>query len=359
MQPERKGTYAKVVLVRKIQDGELYAMKILKKKHIKDNKQAERLFAEKEILIKCDHPFIIKMKWCFQNSEKLYFVLDFVQGGELFNLIVKFQRFSEEVCKFYSAQMVLAIQYMHENGIIYRDLKPENVLIDRQGYIRITDFGLSKKNIRRQNEAFSIAGTPEYLAPEILVKSGHGKAVDYWALGCILYEMYTGDPPFMMQQTDSEMADRQTMFDKIKNQQIQLPKKCSPEFKDLLLGLFDKNPEKRLGIDPQKGDIKNHPWYSKCDWENLLKKQVRAPWVPKIKSADDTNHFDDCITKNDINSIQENSLSLQDQENIPGFTWNHHDMSPGTQSPKNEQVNQGQQELKMEEEFGNDQMDQE
>lgn len=142
-----------------------------------------------------NHPFIVKLYNSFQNDKKLFFILEYCPGGELFGLLSKKQRLSEEQAKFYSAQMILAIEYLHGRDIIYRDLKPENILIDEQGYLRLTDFGLSKMDIVESN-AFSVCGTPEYLAPEILYKQGHGKPVDWWCLGSLIYEMVVGLPPF-------------------------------------------------------------------------------------------------------------------------------------------------------------------
>jgi serum/glucocorticoid-regulated kinase 2 len=181
-----KGSYAKVILVRKKTNDRLYAMKILKKKHIEKKKQEFHIQTERNVLVEMDHPFVIKLYYSFQTPEKLFFVLDFCPGGELFGLLSKKSRFSEEQAKFYAAQMVLAIEYLHSKDIIYRDLKPENVLLDAQGYIRLTDFGLSKM-FMSSNDALSICGTPEYLAPEILFKEGHGKPVDWWCLGSIIF----------------------------------------------------------------------------------------------------------------------------------------------------------------------------
>ena len=181
-----KGSYAKVVLVKKKDNGELYAMKILKKENVERRKQEKHVKTERDVLINIEHPFVIKFFYSFQNDRKLYFALEYCAGGELFNLLQKKRRFSEDQAKFYAAQMVLALEHLHDKDIIYRDLKPENVLIDKVGYIRITDFGLSRMDVKDPNEAKSICGTPEYLAPEIIMKLGYGKPVDWWTLGIFL-----------------------------------------------------------------------------------------------------------------------------------------------------------------------------
>ncbi|EGR30003.1 protein kinase domain protein [Ichthyophthirius multifiliis] len=203
-----KGSYAKVVLVKKKDDGKIFAIKMLKKSYIELKKQVDHIKTERNILVSADHPFIIKLYYSFQNERKLFFVLDYCPGGELFNLLCKNRRLDEYSVKFYSAQIVLALEYLHTKNIIYRDLKPENVLIDKDGYLKVADFGLSKRNVTEQN-ATSVCGTPEYLAPEVLLKKGHGKPVDWWTLGCLVYELITGLPPFYKE-------DRRQLFDQIK-----------------------------------------------------------------------------------------------------------------------------------------------
>ena len=144
----------------------------------------------------------MKIHFAFQTEKKLFFVLDYCPGGELFNLLCKKRKFNEEVCKFYTTQIVLALEYLHENNIIYRDLKPENVMIGSDGYVKITDFGLSKRDVKGEKDATSMCGTPEYFAPEVLSKQGHGKTVDWWTLGCFIFELFTGNPPYSSQNRE-------------------------------------------------------------------------------------------------------------------------------------------------------------
>ncbi|KAL4483652.1 hypothetical protein ABPG72_006718 [Tetrahymena utriculariae] len=297
-----EGAYAKVYLVRKLDNQKVYALKILKKKKIQELGQQHRVILEKDILANIEsHPFIIKLHYSFQNDTKLFFALDFCPGGELFSILSRKHKFDEEQCRFYASQIVLAIEHLHKHNIIYRDLKPENVILDKEGYIRISDFGLSKDNIEEQT-AFSVCGTPEYLAPEILNNSGHGKPVDWWALGNLIYEMLTGLPPFYVEN------NREELFKKIKYTEITIPSYFSKPCKDLLTRLFLKNPYQRLGSNGAE-EIKDHPWFTDVDWDKMLQKKYNAPFVPKLKNETDVSNFDDYFVHQPLNeSYQDNQI---------------------------------------------------
>jgi len=221
------GSYGKVMLVRKEGSSEEFALKMLRKDYITKKNQVEHTKTERRVLETIKHPFIVRLRYAFQNTKKLYFVLDYCPGGELFFHLQKALKFDEELTRFYAAQIVLALEELHKHNIIYRDLKPENVLIDSDGYIKITDFGLSKDNITDNNAAHSFCGTPEYLAPEILKRLGHGKPIDWWSLGAIIYEMLTGLPPFFTK-------DREKLFQNIKLAELKFPSYISPTCRDLL-----------------------------------------------------------------------------------------------------------------------------
>jgi len=193
-----KGSFGKVMQVKKKDDGQIYAMKVLRKEAIIARKQVDHTRAEKAILQKIEHPFIVKLNYAFQTEDKLYMVLDFVNGGELFFHLKKEGKFSEERVRLYSAEIALALHHLHSRDIVYRDLKPENILIDADAHICITDFGLSKEIISDE-VTHTFCGTPEYLAPEVLKGQGHGCPVDWWSLGTLIYEMLTGLPPFYSQ----------------------------------------------------------------------------------------------------------------------------------------------------------------
>ena len=191
-----KGSYGKVLLVKKNDTDVLYAMKVLKKAEIIKRNQFEHTMAERRILETVHSPFIVKMDYAFQSETKLFFLLDYCPGGELFFYLSQIGRFKEDAARFYASNILLALEHLHQKNIIYRDLKPENVLVGKDGYIKLTDFGLSKENIQGDKEAMSLCGTAEYLSPEILLKKGHGKATDWWSFGAIIYEMLCGLPPF-------------------------------------------------------------------------------------------------------------------------------------------------------------------
>lgn len=187
-----KGSYGKVMLVKKIDTGQLYALKVLKKAEIIRRNQVEHTMTERRILENIRHPFVVKMDYAFQSDSKLFFVLEYCPGGELFFYLSQIGRFKEDAARFYASNILLALHHLHSQNILYRDLKPENVLVAGDGYVKVADFGLSKENIVGHNEAKSICGTAEYLAPEILQRMGHGKASDWWSFGGIIYEMLCG-----------------------------------------------------------------------------------------------------------------------------------------------------------------------
>lgn len=314
-----KGSYADVILARKKDTGTIYALKMLKKSKIEQRNQKTHVGIERSILIEIQHPFIIRMIYTFQSEKMLYFALEYCPGGELFNLLQKKRKFSEDCARFYIVQILLALEHLHQFDIAYRDLKPENVLIDKDGYIRITDFGLSKKGIKGNRETNSVCGTPEYLAPEVLFQLGHGKAVDWWTLGAILFEMLTGLPPFYT-------PNREELFKKIKFYTLRYPDFLSENAKNLLDGLFQKDPEKRLGGGARDAEeIKAHPWFAQVDWNAYLRKEIKAPFVPIIKTEMDVSNFDTEFTEAPIGSYGDSASG----QTYPGWSYN------GSESLKN------------------------
>jgi len=286
-----KGSYGKVTLVQHKGNGNTYAMKMLKKDELKKRNQVEHTMTERRILEKIQHPFIVSLQYSFQSKAKLYFVLDYCPGGELFFYLQNIGRFKEKTACFYASNVLFGIEELHKHDIIYRDLKPENVLIGYDGYAKITDFGLSKENIQGNADAHSFCGTPEYLAPEILTKTGHGKAADWWSFGAIIYEMLVGVPPFYTK-------NRQKLYQNIKSAELKLEDWLSDNAKDLLSKLLTKDPNKRLGSGAQDADeIKNHPWFNNISWEDIFNKTQKPPYTPQLDGKDDVKHFCPGFTK--------------------------------------------------------------
>lgn len=309
-----KGSFGKVMQVKKKDDQKIYAMKVLRKEAIIARKQVAHTRAEKSILQKIQHPFIVKLHYAFQTKDKLYMILDFINGGELFYHLKKEGRFAENRVKFYAAEITCAIAHLHSLNIVYRDLKPENILIDMDGHITITDFGLSKE-INPEEGTSTFCGTPEYLAPEVLKGQGHGTAVDWWSLGTLIYEMLTGLPPFYSQNIN-------IMYQKILNGELRFPSYVSADAQSLLEGLLTRDVEKRLGAS--SADVKKHPFFKDIDWDKLEKKEVDPPFKPKVKSDTDTSQIDSVfLVEKAQDSLVENSLSetIQRENAFDDFTY--------------------------------------
>jgi len=269
-----KGSYGKVMQVRKRDTGHIYAMKVLKKQMLVARKQVVHTKTERRVLELIDHPFLVSLRFAFQTEGKLYMVLDYFTGGELFFHLKHGGKFSERRAKFYAAEITLALQCLHENTIIYRDLKPENVLLDDDGHIRLTDFGLSKESIQGDELTHTFCGTPEYLAPEVIQGSWYGKAVDWWSMGTLLYEMLTGWPPFYNENLH-------VMYERITRAPLTFPKDMSEEAKSLLTGLLQRDPRERLGSNNGMMDFKDHPFFADIDWKALYEKKIPPPFIPQ------------------------------------------------------------------------------
>ncbi|KAG7462762.1 hypothetical protein MATL_G00188210 [Megalops atlanticus] len=283
-----QGSYGKVFLVRKIKGsdkGQLYAMKVLKKATLKVRDQV-RSKMERDILAEVNHPFIVKLHYAFQTEGKLYLILDFLRGGDLFTRLSKEVMFTEEDVKFYLAELALALDHLHSLGIIYRDLKPENILLDEEGHIKITDFGLSKEAIDHDKRAYSFCGTIEYMAPEVVNRRGHTQSADWWSFGVLMFEMLTGSLPF-------QGKDRKETMALILKAKLGMPQFLSPEVQSLLRALFKRNPNNRLGAGPDGvEEIKRHHFFGTIDWNKLYRKEIKPPFKPAVGRPEDTFHFD-------------------------------------------------------------------
>ncbi|KAM5563695.1 serine/threonine-protein kinase [Rosa sericea] len=269
-----QGGFAKVYQVRKKGTSEIYAMKVMRKDKIMKNNLAEYMKFERDILTKVDHPFIVKLRYSFQTKYRLYLVLDFVNGGQLFSQLYHHGLFLEELARIYAAEIVSAVSHLHSNGIMHRDLKPENILLDADGHAILTDFGLAK-NFDENTRSNSLCGTVEYMAPEIVQGNGHDKAADWWSVGVVLFQMLTGKLPFT--------GNRQKCQEKIVKEKIKLPSFLSSEAHSLLKGLLAKDTSKRLGCGPLGGDeVKQHKWFKQINWKKLDAREIKPSFRPNV-----------------------------------------------------------------------------
>ena len=274
-----KGSFGKVMQVMKKDTGRIYALKTLRKAHIISRSEVAHTLAERSVLAQINNPFIVPLKFSFQSPEKLYLVLAFVNGGELFHHLQKEQRFDINRSRFYTAELLCALECLHGFKVIYRDLKPENILLDYSGHIALCDFGLCKLDMKDEDRTNTFCGTPEYLAPELLLGHGYTKTVDWWTLGVLLYEMLTGLPPFYDENTNE-------MYRKILQEPLQFPGLdiVPSAAKDLLTRLLDRNPERRLGANGA-AEIKAHHFFSNIDWRKLLQRKYEPSFRPNVVST--------------------------------------------------------------------------
>lgn len=310
-----KGSFGKVMQVRKKDTNRIYAMKIIRKAHIVERDEIEHTVAERNVLAKIKHPFIVNLKFSFQSPEKLYLVLAFVNGGELFKHLQDEGQFEESRAKVYTAQLLLALEHLHKFDIVYRDLKPENILLDYSGNIALCDFGLCKLQMGNGKKTNTFCGTPEYLAPELLIGEGYDKTVDWWTLGVLLYEMLTGLPPFYSENTNE-------MYRRILHEELSFPPEVSPLARNLLVKLLEKKPDNRLGKGgPQ--EIKDDPFFKDINWTKLMRKEITPLFKPHVKSSVDTSNFDEEFTSQAaVDSVVEDSQLTQSiQDQFQGFTY--------------------------------------
>ncbi|KAL9647912.1 hypothetical protein ABK040_008183 [Willaertia magna] len=310
-----RGSFGKVMKVKEKSSGKVFAMKVLRKDMIVKENMVSHTKAEKQILQEINHPFIVKLYYAFQTEEKLYLVLQFLPGGELFYHLKEETKFDVERAKFYAAQIVLAIEHLHKNDIIYRDLKPENVVLDSDGYVVLTDFGLAKTSISNATPTYTFCGTPEYLAPEILKGQGHAKAVDWWSLGILLYEMMVGLPPFYSENINE-------MYELILKAPLKFPSFIDSDAQSLLKGLLEREEFKRLGSGPTDAqEIKSHPFFSNIDWDKLYKRELEPPFRPQLKDGDDIKYFDEEFTsERAVDSFAE-VIDKEENQSFDGFDY--------------------------------------
>ncbi|XP_026303460.1 ribosomal protein S6 kinase beta-2 isoform X1 [Piliocolobus tephrosceles] len=356
-----KGGYGKVFQVRKVQGtnlGKIYAMKVLRKaKIVRNAKDTAHTRAERNILESVKHPFIVELAYAFQTGGKLYLILECLSGGELFMHLEREGIFLEDTACFYLAEITLALGHLHSQGIIYRDLKPENIMLSSQGHIKLTDFGLCKESIHEGAVTHTFCGTIEYMAPEILVHSGHNRAVDWWSLGALMYDMLTGsaspapweeegqgqgweEPPywgkgrawweahkapltFLLLQPPFTAENRKKTMDKIIKGKLALPPYLTPDARDLVKKFLKRNPSQRIGGGPgDAADVQRHPFFRHMNWDDLLARRVDPPFRPCLQSEEDVSQFDTRFTQQTpVDSPDGTALSESANQAFLGFTY--------------------------------------
>lgn len=265
-------------MVEKIDSGKLYAMKILKKDKIFKRNLTKYAKAERNVLCVTSHPFVVKLFYAFQTSDRLFLIMEYCPGGDLGEYIEAEDTFDEQKARFYISEIILAVEDLHKRGIIYRDLKPDNIVLDKQGHAKLTDFGLSKEGMEYIDYMTkSFWGSYAYLAPEMIKKEGHSMNMDWYLLGVVLYEMLDGFPPYYSD-------DKDILMKSILENDLRIPDQISEEAKDLLTQLLQKSPETRLGFNNGATEIKAHPWFASINWDDVARKGLK-PYSPYLSKT--------------------------------------------------------------------------
>ncbi|XP_048866545.1 protein kinase C iota type-like [Brienomyrus brachyistius] len=323
-----RGSYAKVLLVKLKRTERIYAMKVVKKELVNDDEDIDWVQTEKHVFEQAsNHPFLVGLHSCFQTESRLFFVIEYVNGGDLMFHMQRQRKLPEEHARFYSAEISLALNYLHERGIIYRDLKLDNVLLDSEGHIKLTDYGMCKEGLRPGDTTSTFCGTPNYIAPEILRGEDYSFSVDWWALGVLMFEMMAGRSPFDIVGS-SDNPDQNTedyLFQVILEKQIRIPRSLSVKAASVLKGFLNKDPKERLACHPQTGfaDIMGHPFFRNVDWDLMGQKQVMPPFKPNISGEFGLDNFDTQFTNEPIQLTPDDDDTLRkiDQSEFEGFEY--------------------------------------
>mmetsp|Transcript_25292 Transcript_25292/g.66127 ORF Transcript_25292/g.66127 Transcript_25292/m.66127 type:complete len:345 (-) Transcript_25292:1392-2426(-) len=313
-----KGSFGKVMLAELKGSSDVFAIKVLKKDVIQEDDDVECTMTEKRVLaLACEHPFLTALHSCFQTKDRLFFVMEFVTGGDLMYHIQRKRKFDEELSRFYSAEIICGLLFLHKRGVIYRDLKLDNVMIDGDGHVKIADFGMCKEGITGGQLTNTFCGTPDYIAPEILKEQMYGASVDWWALGVLMYEMLAGQPPF---EADGE----DDLFEAILHDDVLFPVWLTKVSVRILRGLMCKRISERIGCGPNgERDIKQHPFFAPINWEMLESREIPPPFKPTIKGKNDTDNFDSDFTREAprVTPADKRALAKINQEDFADFTF--------------------------------------
>ncbi|OMJ69442.1 hypothetical protein SteCoe_32837 [Stentor coeruleus] len=271
-----KGSFGEVFLVCKQDTNQLYAMKVLQKDKIISQKLIKYALTERNVLSYMKHPFIVTLNFAFQTIDKLFLILNYCPGGDLGSHLSIEKRFTEYRARIYLCEIILAIEELHKHNIIFRDLKPDNVVLDEDGHALLTDFGLSKEKVHDNYEAKSFCGSLAYLAPEVIRRQGHGKAVDWYLLGVLFYEMVAGKPPYFS-------MDKNELINNIQRGKLKMPSYLSSEARELIIDLLQRDPAKRLGAIRDADEVKEHRFFKGIDWNSVYRKELCPPKIQKIE----------------------------------------------------------------------------
>ncbi|KAK0091135.1 hypothetical protein PV326_003684 [Microctonus aethiopoides] len=324
-----RGSYAKVLMVELKRTKRIYAMKVIKKALVTDDEDIDWVQTEKHVFeTASNHPFLVGLHSCFQTPSRLFFVIEFVRGGDLMFHMQRQRRLTEEHARFYAAEISLALNFLHKRGIIYRDLKLDNVLLDHEGHVKLTDYGMCKEGVREGDTTATFCGTPNYIAPEILRGEDYGFSVDWWALGVLLYEMLAGRSPFDIAGA-SENPDQNTedyLFQVILQKTIRIPRSLSVKAGAVLKGFLCKDPAERLGCGRGPSafqDIVHHPFFKAIDWNMLEQKQVTPPYKPRLDSDRDLANFPPEFTDEPVHLTPDDPRIIDeiDQSEFEGFEY--------------------------------------
>lgn len=321
-----RGSYAKVLLVRLKKNDQTYAMKVVKKELVHDEEDIDWVQTEKHVFEQAsNNPFLVGLHSCFQTPSRLFLVIEYVNGGDLMFHMQRQRKLPEEHARFYAAEICIALNFLHERGIIYRDLKLDNVLLDAEGHIKLTDYGMCKEGLGPGDTTSTFCGTPNYIAPEILRGEEYGFSVDWWALGVLMFEMMAGRSPFDIITDNPDMNTEDYLFQVILEKPIRIPRFLSVKASHVLKGFLNKDPKDRLGCQLQTGftDIKSHTFFRSIDWDMLEKKQVVPPFKPQITDDYGLENFDTQFTSEPVQLTpdDEDVIKRIDQSEFEGFEY--------------------------------------